>query len=135
MKRHRLSAMIGLAAFLLAGLRCGAAQGCESAFAEGGRPRIAPQVKPSLPHLHLQPTSATLAPDDFGVQFLAEVRPPNEESGRDVTTETAWSVEPAGIVAIDAGYVHALRPGKATVRAVRGGVTAEAEVDVWDRNQ
>lgn len=127
MKRHRLAAMIGLS-LLASGVGCDARK-----VATPTAPvvaTIAAPAKPALPRLRLSPASATLAPEDFGVQFLAEVRPPNDESGRDVTTQTAWSVEPAGVVAIDAGYVHALRPGKATVLAAMGGVTAEAIVDV-----
>ena len=49
-----------------------------------------------------------------------------------MTAEATWSVEPAGVVAVDAGYVHALKPGKAKVLATRNGLTAEAEVTVLD---
>jgi hypothetical protein len=69
----------------------------------------------------------TLANDDFGTQLVAD---DPALTGHDVTGEATWSVEPAGVVSIDAGYVTALGPGKAKVVAKRGGATGEAEVEV-----
>src|SRR5947209_4843368 len=89
MKRHRLSAIVG-AALLAGSWGCGS-RTRESKATPGAAP-AAVQVAPPAPRLHLEPATVTLAPEDFGAQFLAEDRDAGAKAGRDVTAEVAWSV-------------------------------------------
>ncbi len=51
----------------------------------------------------------------------------------DLTTQVVWQTEPSGVVEVDReGYVRALKPGKATVRATRDQSTIQAEIVVGD---
>jgi hypothetical protein len=119
---------IWLAAIVAAGVcGCGSRQQSASTRPDAADPLIL--VRTTDHRATLQPASITLAPDDFGAQVLAQ---DSATGGRDITGEVAWSVEPTGIVAIDAGYLTAIRPGKATLKATYAGAASEAEVTVRD---
>jgi hypothetical protein len=87
------------------------------------------------------PAMLALAPGDVGAQLIAEVRGTGG-GRRDVTSQVAWSVEPAGIAAIEAGgYLRPLAPGEATIRASheggRGSATSVVKIEgtgprAWD---
>ncbi len=125
MKRIRVAATV---AVLAAG-----ACGCGSRQDAGtSKPVTANNETPACVtdrRVALLPGSVTLECDDFGAQVVAY---DPGQGGRDVTAEVAWSVEPAGVVSVDAGYVTAVHPGKATIRASHAGVIREAEVTVLD---
>ncbi len=77
--------------------------------------------------LTISPAKAVIAPGDTGVQFLATAR----GGGRDVTTAAVWSVEPSGLLALDAGgYVRPLAAGTATLKATFDGDTVSVPVEV-----
>jgi len=83
-----------------------------------------------VPAWKVNPAEATLRPGDGGLQLLAE-GPGGLGSGPDRTGRLGWSVEPTGIVAVDAaGYARAIGPGRATVRASVDGRVAEATIVV-----
>ncbi len=90
---------------------------------------VEPPAKPE-PTLRIEPTSASLAAGDPGIQLLVEGR--GAQGGvRDATREVAWSVEPEGVAAVGPdGYVRPLGAGKARVVAALGSERVEAEVTV-----
>jgi hypothetical protein len=66
--------------------------------------------------LKISPEQVTIAPGDPGVQVIVTREAPVDAKA--VAVPKAWRAEPAGIVAVDAGgYITALSPGKATVKA------------------
>jgi Protein of unknown function (DUF1553)/Protein of unknown function (DUF1549) len=95
--------------------------------ADAGHPAAKPDPPPAL---SLNPAEATLEPGDLGLQFIASL--PGRHGGqRDATAEVAWEAEPAGIVQVGAdGYLKPLAAGKATVRASKGDMTAQATVTI-----
>jgi hypothetical protein len=122
MSRHRRTALIGLVVVLA---------GCESKPAPIQTPQPVVTVpEPRPKRLYVVPVSATVAPDDFGFQLLADDRPTPQAKARDVTTAVAWKVEPEGIVSVDAGYLRPLKAGKVKVTATRGDDAAEATITV-----
>jgi hypothetical protein len=87
-------------------------------------------VKKKPAALRISPAVLTLAPGDPGAQLVAE-RAGTHGGLLDLTSQAAWSAEPAGVVAIEpGGYVRALGAGKATIRAVQGESRAEIPVSV-----
>ncbi|MFO0957990.1 MAG: hypothetical protein U0800_11270, partial [Isosphaeraceae bacterium] len=91
---------------------------------------VEPERPTEAPPLMLSPSKATLLPGDPGLQLL--VSGPDESGGRrDCTGEMAWSVEPAGILAIEpGGYVRAIGPGVATIRGTTNGRDVAGTVEV-----
>lgn len=88
----------------------------------------APDVPPS-PALVVSPASASLDPGDQGLQLMA--RESDKRGQHDLTTQVAWSVEPAGVVAVEInGYLKPLAPGRAKVQARLKDAVASAEVTV-----
>ena len=80
------------------------------------------------PTLRVFPARAELLAGDPGLQMIARGEGPKE---------VAWSVEPAGVIEVDpSGYVRAVGPGRAKIRATAKGaatpVVGEAEVVVGD---
>jgi hypothetical protein len=127
----RRAAAIGLA--LIVGVAgCGDRRDASKAVPVVGAQVALKPAEPPKAVLQIVPASITLAGDDFGFQALAEERTSEGSPGRDVTADVQWSVEPGGPVEIDGGYIRAVRPGKATVKATRDGQTVEAAVEVLD---
>jgi hypothetical protein len=88
-------------------------------------------VEPTPPPLLISPESFTIAADDEGVQLLAARK---DDSGRDLTLQVAWSVEPAGVARIEpSGYLRPIGQGPLTVRAEWKGQTASAQVTIEPR--
>lgn len=87
---------------------------------------VVAEVEPSPPTI--EPASATLGPDDPGIQFVVT----GGEDGGDLTRLVSWTAEPAGVLAIEpGGYARAIGAGAATVTAtVEGGDAVAAEVVV-----
>ncbi len=123
MRRFQSAAVVALLTVGAAG--CGSRQQSSASKPEPASVEVVSRDYDS--RLALEPGSLTLAADDFGAQLVAH--DPTAQ-GRDITGEVAWSVEPAGVAAVDAGYVTALQPGKARVKATVGGATSEVEVTV-----
>ena len=97
--------------------------------AGGMPPRPAADLAKSAT-LRVIPATLLISPGDSGAQLIAEAE---QVSGgrRDLSARVAWSVEPAGIVAIEAGgYLRPLAPGEATIRADHEGEGAKATVRV-----
>src|SRR5438067_1536619 len=77
----------------------------------------APAAPAASESLTIRPATVELAADDPGVQLLATAKG-SHGGRRDVTGEAAWTVEPAGVVAVDrTGYLTPIGPGRATLRA------------------
>ena len=98
-------------------------------------PRVAEApvpAKPKPPALVVRPAKVELDAGDPGAQLIAAVKGAGGGQ-RDVTAVAGWSVEPEGIVAVEpGGYLKAIGPGTATVRASHEGGTAEVPVVVAD---
>ncbi|RUL89502.1 DUF1549 and DUF1553 domain-containing protein [Tautonia sociabilis] len=96
---------------------------------EAGPPAPEP---PAVSSVSIEPSRATLLPDDEGLQFLVSTE--GEQGGTaDLTAEVSWRVEPKGVVEIGpGGYARAIGPGQATVTAIApdgSEATAELVVD------
>ena len=91
-----------------------------------------PAPTPAPPTIRIQPEVAGLLAGDPGLQLIVDG--PGEHGGRvDLTARVGWTTEPPGVVEVDSGgYLRAIRPGKARVRATSGPSRAEAEVTVGD---
>jgi Protein of unknown function (DUF1553)/Protein of unknown function (DUF1549) len=103
----------------------------------------------TYPTITISPTKATLLPGDPGLQMVGQITEPAGERS-DLTSGITWSVEPAGVVEVDAtGYVRPIGPGRARVKATftlntkvkQSSVVGEADVAVgnaprpWDFGQ
>ena len=96
-----------------------------------GKPQPPVAQVPSASALRVGPAATTLAPGDPGVQLIAEADG-SHGGRRDLTAAVVWTANPPGVVTVDpGGYVRAVAPGKAKVRAtVEGSTPAEVEVAV-----
>ena len=120
---------------------------------------VAPKVvqKPAAPGeparppapipIQVHPARATLLAGDPGLQMIVGVTDDRGVS-QDLASLVAWGATPPGVVEVDAnGYVRAIGPGRAKIRATLGNpkvdnpVVAEADVAVgnspraWDFGQ
>ena len=101
-------------------------------------PEVPAKLIAPPPTVAIHPAKATLLAGDPGLQMVAD-RFPLSGGVKDCSAGTTWTVEPAGVVAIDeAGYVRPIAAGRARVRASFAclgqavPVVAEAEVTVGD---
>ena len=93
-----------------------------------GRP-----VGPAMPALRISPESYTIAADDPGLQLLVA----RNESGKreDLTSQAAWTVEPAGIAELEpGGYVRPAGSGVVTVTAAFEGQSATTRITLEPRS-
>ncbi len=94
----------------------------------------APAKAPSRP-LAISPESFTITADDYGLQLLVG-RNNADGTRRDLTSQVAWSVEPAGVARVDqTGYLRPIAEGTVTVRAALEQETAECKVKVGVRGE
>ena len=98
------------------------------------RPAIALEAvpePPAAPVLAIEPTRATIGPDDPGVQFLAALEGADGVRS-DRTASLAWSVEPEGVLDVEpGGYARGIGPGTATLTATsEDGASVSAVVEV-----
>jgi Protein of unknown function (DUF1553)/Protein of unknown function (DUF1549) len=128
----RRAAAIGLAVILVT---AGCGDRRDTSKSTVVAPTLATVIATPKPRLYLLPETIKLAPDAFGFQALVEEGTSAGEPGRDVTHEVVWSVEPGAPVEVDGGYLRALRPGKATLKASKGEQTVEAAVEVLGESQ
>jgi hypothetical protein len=91
------------------------------------------QTQPSRASLRIAPENPRITADDSGLQLLvARVSGPSE---RDVTSSVSWSVEPAGLAAIEpGGYLRPLQAGTVTVRATVDELVTATSIHVEPRS-
>jgi hypothetical protein len=95
-----------------------------------------PPSLPAKPAVRISPEAFTITADDAGLQLLAT---DELEPARDRTAQVTWTVEPAGLVAIEpGGYLKPLAAGVVTVKAALAGASdappAEAKVTIEPRS-
>ena len=99
-------------------------------------PAPAPPSLPVKPAVRISPEAFTITADDPGLQLLAA---DDLEPARDRTAQVAWTVEPAGLAAIEpGGYLRPMGAGVVTVKAALAGASdappAEAKVTIGPRS-
>jgi hypothetical protein len=90
-------------------------------------------ITPAKPPLRVSPESFTITADDPGLQLLAA----RNDGGlsRDLTSQVAWTAQPAGVVEIEpGGYLRPLGQGVVTVRAALEGETASSRITLEPRS-
>jgi hypothetical protein len=88
---------------------------------------------PAKPALVVSPESFTITADDPGLQLLATRN--DDGSIRDLTSQVAWSVEPAGLASLEpSGYLRPLDHGVVTVHAMLNGESARAQITLEPRS-
>ena len=87
--------------------------------------------EPAAPVLAIEPASATIGPDDPGVQFLVGFEGPDGVRS-DQTAAVSWSVEPEGVLDVEpGGYAWGIGPGSATLTATaEDGASVSAAIEV-----
>ncbi len=111
--------------------------GAAVATGAGDRPATAPGVVPSSKgredtpapagggSLRISPAEFTITADDPGLQLL--VARNEDPSGRDLTSQVQWTVEPPGVAEIEpGGYLRPIGDGTVTVKAALESQSAVA---------
>lgn len=139
MDRHWLPALVVLAGGAVTGSGCGGNPPVPAPPTPAAKvvvPRSTPAepatrgATPAEATWDLTPTRVTIAPGDVGVQMLAASFSRTGER-RDLTGNAEWTVEPAGVVAIEpGGYLRPIGPGRAAVRATIAGASRSAAIQV-----
>jgi hypothetical protein len=95
-------------------------------------PQAAAATEAARATIEITPEASTITADDPGLQLLASRKSGN--SIRDVTSEVKWTVEPAGVAAIEpGGYLRPNVDGAVTVKAALEGHDAVAKITVESR--
>lgn len=88
-------------------------------------------VTVSKPHIARIEISSLAAPLAVGASHLLTATPRNANGDPRSDISLSWSSENPAIASVDAvGLVHALKPGKASIRVNGDGVTADASIQI-----